>query len=496
MGKDDYCYMNSECLRFDTHGESLQLRLTSDKLGFSPELIWNPSPSTFHRTEPYPFPQTLRIGIQGNRETGAKFSPPPFAVEVESSDERSLLAVAADPGWHLWNEVVFDACQDGVSCTIDLEGHCSPADAAEHVRMLILHSATGESRHGLLARGLRCVYPTSSEDKDDGHPEWWSKPIYCGWGDQVSTSMWLEGPGPEPRALAYCLQGLYERWLRRLNEADVPIGSVIIDAGWSLSGIWEADTVKWPNLRGFIDRQHQAGRKVLLWIPTWLWDGLPDAWCVFAGDVKLTADPTHPDYLAFLRDHVAHLLSADGLDADGFKIDQLAYCPNQRRPRGGPRFGRTAFYDPPEAPIRLHGDGWGCELLYQLQKAIYDAAKNVKPGALITSSTVHPYFHDTFDMTRLHDTGQITGDVIEAMKARADLVRAVFPAKPIDADDWVHSNYNQWLRYTSGSRELGVPCLFYAERFMANWRTEPTTILIPLDDLRGIADDWRSAGVI
>jgi hypothetical protein len=73
-------------------------------------------------------------------------------------------------------------------------------------------------------------------------------------------------------------------------------------------------------------------------------------------------------------------------------------------------------------------------------------------------------------MTRLHDTGKITGDVIEAMKARSDLSRAVFPAKPIDADDWVHSNYNQWLRYTSDSHQIGVPCLFYAERFMANWQ--------------------------
>ena len=45
----------------------------------------------------------------------------------------------------------------------------------------------------------------------------------------MSTSMWLEGPGPEPRALGYCLQGLYERWLRRLDEADVPIDGRIVE---------------------------------------------------------------------------------------------------------------------------------------------------------------------------------------------------------------------------------------------------------------------------
>jgi hypothetical protein len=143
--------------------------------------------------------------------------------------------------------------------------------------------------------------------------------------------------------------------------------------------------------------------------------------------VKLTADPTNPDYLAFAREHVERLLSAEGFDADGLKIDQLAYSPNERRPRGGSRFGATAYYDPPSEPIRVYGDGWGCELLYRLQKTIYDSAKRAKPDCLVTSSTVHPYFADTFDMTRLHDTGQVTGDVVEAMKARADFAIGVGP---------------------------------------------------------------------
>ncbi len=489
--------MVSQSAHFEARGDLLSLRLTADDLGFVPERVWNPSPSRAHRTEPYPVPQALRIGIQGNQETGAKFSPPPFAVEVEGDGDgaRTLLSVAADAGWHRWNEVVFETQADEVVCSIDLEGHTSPAEAAEHVRLLVLPAEADESRHESLARGLRAGYPEAFRPADNA-PEWWAKPIYCGWGEQVSTCMWLEGPGPEDRALAYCLQGLHQRSLRRLDEAEVPIGSIIIDAGWSPAGVWEPDTVKWPDLRGFIDAQHHAGRKVLLWLATWLWDGLPDEWCVFAGDVKLTTDPTNPDYMACLRERVMRLVSPEGLDADGFKIDQLAYCPNQRRPRGGPRFGRTDSYDAPDAPIRLHGDGWGCELLYALQKAIYDAAKSAKPDCLITSSTVHPYFHDTFDMTRLHDTGIVSGDVIEAMKARSDLSRAALPGKPIDADDWVSTDYDQWMRYTCGSHALGVPCLFYAERFMADWRNEPTTTLIPLEDLRRIGEAWRQAGVV
>jgi hypothetical protein len=476
---------------FEVEGDFLVRRIGPEELDFLPRRIWNPSPSVKHRTEPYPLPHALDVGIFGNRECGSKFSPPPFAVVVENDERRALVHVAADPGWHLWNQVLFEGSKDGaLAVRIDLEGHSQPGDVAAHVRLAVEHATPGEARHALLARGLREAYPEASAPGEGEMPAWWRRPIYCGWGDQVSASMWLEGPGPERRALAYCIQGLYERWIARLDEAGVPFGTSIIDHGWSPAGSWEADPVRWPDLKGFIAREHGRGRRVLLWIATWLWDGLPDEWCVFADGVKLVADPTNPDYLAFVEKRVAGLLGSGGLDADGFKIDQLAYSPSERRPRGGPRFGWTGHREPSAEPLALHGEGWGCELLHRLQKTIYDAAKKAKPDALITSSTVHPYFHDTFDMSRLHDTGNVNGDVIEAMRARAELSHAAAPGKPIDADDWVHTDYAQWLAYTRRSRELGVPCIFYAERFVLDWKKEPATREIPAADLRAIAEAW------
>src|SRR5690606_36528052 len=175
----------------------------------------------------------------------------------------------------------FDTDAKGVRVEIDLEGQSDPAAVAPHVSVHVIAGEPGESRHQLLARGLRQLYPQASAQKPQV-PEWWLRPSYCGWGDQVSMSMWLEGVGPERRANAYCTQGLYERWIRRLDEADVPIGTVTIDAGWSPTGVWEPDEERWPDLRGFIARQHERGRKVLLWIATWLCDGMPDEWCVFA----------------------------------------------------------------------------------------------------------------------------------------------------------------------------------------------------------------------
>jgi hypothetical protein len=323
-------------------------------------------------------------------------------------------------------------------------------------------------------------------------PDWWRRPIYCGWGDQVAFAFKTQGVGPERRALAMCAQGLYERWVELLDDADVPVGTIIIDAGWSPAGRWQPNEVLWPDLRGFIARQHEQGRKVLLWLATWLWDGLPDEWCTHGDGRPMTADPTHPAYREQAAAWVTELISPDGYDADGFKIDQLAFCPTRAPRYWGPRFGYYWWNEEPLQQITMAGDGFGIELLHDYQQLIYDAAKAAKPDALVTSSTVHPYFHDTFDMVRIHDMGAVADDLMAAMKARCDLGAAALPGKLIDTDDWIHSDYDKWLTYTSGSHVLGVPCIFYAADFMLNWHNEPTTR--PIADLPAVAAAWRAAG--
>jgi hypothetical protein len=474
----------------DAGDQTLTLRLSASDLGFTPRSAWNPSPSVSHRTEPYDLPITLDVGIRGNEACGAKFSPPPFAIVVLGADARALVHVVAEGGWHRWNQVRFTIDRDGVGVEIDLEGQSDPREVAPHVQVAVTLDEQGAGLHELLGAGLAAAYPRAGEPRPI--PDWWLRPSYCGWGDQVGMAMHLEGVGAERRANPYCTQGLYERWIRRLEQANVPIGTVTVDAGWSPAGWWEADQERWPDLRQFVDRQHQAGRRVLLWLATWLWDRLPDDWCLFVDGFKLTADPTHPRYREQIRRWVDELLSPDGYDADGFKIDQLAFCPSRQAPYGGSRFGWCRELPPSRARVRLaQGELWGCELLYQLQRDICLAAKAAKPDCLITSSTVHPYFADTFDMVRLHDMGEVAADIFAAMQSRADLSRAALPHAPIDADDWVHSDYDLWLRYTRHSGRIGVPCTLYAEHFVQNWKSEPATRLIAMDDLRAIGDSWR-----
>jgi hypothetical protein len=469
--------------------------ITAKQLGFTPEQVWNASPSVqFVRT--YRVPQTLRIGTSfTNEESGTRFSPPPYAIVVMGAGRAMLVTVVAAKGWHRWTVVRFSVTKRGVNVRTDFEGHTSVTAAAKHVSVRLLQAQDNEPPLALLARGLKRLYPAASS-ATPRKPDWWYRPIFDG-GEQVSTALYLEGVGPEHRCKAYCTQGLYERWLRRLEVADVPIGTVCIDVGWSRGGVWTPNPYQWPNLRQFIDDQHRKGRKVLLWIALWFREGLPDEWCIRRGRTCLLADPTNSRYRAFLRKQVARLVSRgkDGFDADGFKIDMLQFVPSERDVVGVSYWGSQSMVHLEQDRRRMTlsdpSAGWGCELLHLLQKQIYVAAKSQKPDCLISSSTVHPYFHDTFDIVRLHDTNAMKPDIFTVMKARADLARAVLPNHLIDTDNWIHSDYNQWLDYTLRSHEIGVPCIFFAERYVSSWDTEPLTQKIPLKDLRRIGRTWR-----
>ncbi len=490
-------HFDGKFFRLDAKGSNyLVATISAKELGFVPDSVLCPIPTRVHEVKPYPVPKVVKIGIRDTEDTGAKFTPSPMAVVVMNDRCKVLVCVGASRGKHLWTFVDFRVKRGGVTVEIDFEGHTPLSRVRKDVKVLILRAAEGEETMELLSRGVKLLYPAAFDKPKRKRPDWWTRPIYCGWGDQVTFSAYNEGVGPESRALAYCIQGLYERWIGRLEQAGLPIGTIIIDAGWSQAGVWKPDTVKWPDLKGFIRNQHNKGRKVLLWIATWLTEGLPDNWCVFAGDRRISADPTNREYRSFLRESVMNLLSSkgQGLDADGFKIDQLAYTPTEYEPRGGERFGKIGFVKGKHPKIKLAGAGWGCELLYMLQKEIYESAVSVKPSALISSSTVHPYFYDTFNMTRLHDTGRVDADIFAGMKARADLALAVLPNNVIDADNWINTDYEKWLDYTMRSYQIGVPCIFYSERFVNSWwdpKVKPLTRPIPLADLKRIARVWK-----
>jgi len=111
------------------HATSRQYVFTPHDLGFRPERVWCPVPTSDHQTKPYDLPQTVRISTKDTPETGAKFSPSPYAVVVEGEGRRCFVGVKARRGWHRWNLVQFVVTANEVRVVIDLEGHTCPEQA-------------------------------------------------------------------------------------------------------------------------------------------------------------------------------------------------------------------------------------------------------------------------------------------------------------------------------------------------------------------------------
>jgi hypothetical protein len=284
------------------------------------------------------------------------------------------------------------------------------------------------------------------EHVSNGHaPAWWREPIFCGWGAQCNLAR--GGPGI---AADFATQEAYVRFLDELASEGLVPGTITIDDKWQEQyGTNTPDVVKWPDLRGFIDECHGRGQRVLLWWKAWDAEGLPPELCVTNRDgAPVAFDPSNPAAAEQLRGVVASMLSSDGLDADGLKIDFTA-----RTPSG---YG-----------LEPHGPGWGIALLHELLEIVYGAAKRTKPESLIVTHTPHPAFVDVTDMIRLNDMLLVDADgplpaVVPQMLYRAAVVRAVCPGLPIDTDDWSVPDLATWRAYLDAKLDIGVPALYYS----------------------------------
>jgi hypothetical protein len=144
------------------------------------------------------------------------------------------------------------------------------------------------------------------------------------------------------------------------------------------------------------------------------------------------------------------LISPDGLDADGLKVDFTARTPS----------GQGLVH---------HGPEWGIALLHEQLKVVYDAVKHAKRDALVITQTPNLGFVDATDMVRLNDMlrlddpGPIPADaVVPQMRYRAAVAHAAVPELLIDTDDWAIPDKATWRAYLAEKPALGVPSLYYA----------------------------------
>jgi hypothetical protein len=423
---------------------------------------FNPEPTTDERYFFSPAEGALidPTGVPLPGRDGWFFTPPPycFALEHRSSEPRWLgVGVEAAPGMNTYTDFHYRAHRQGFHLTLAFEGRTEVSGryALPAIGFRFAgdpYAALAAHAEGLRARGYA---PRMRRDK----PAWWSRPIFCGWGAQCQLAALEQGHAPD-----YARQAHYEAFLAALEANDTLPGTVVLDDKWQRTyGGNEVDETKWPDLRGFVRKQHAAGRKVLLWLKAWDPEGLPPEECVTnAAGLSVAFDPSNPAFERRLRDSVARMLLDYG--ADGFKLDFTARLPS------GP--GLTA-----------HGPAWGLELLKRYLDILYRAAKQAKPDALLMTHTPHPYLADALDMIRLNDVNT-AHPVGPAMTHRARVAALACPDALIDTDNWPMPDKAAWREYLALQPELGVPSLYFATHVGATGEA-----LIP-EDYAAVRSSW------
>ena len=395
------------------------------------------------------------------------FTPPPFCFAFESEASWIGLGVEAKPGDNTYTQFRYQGSRGAFHLTLACEGHF-PVDGGKILPAIGIDF--GEDAYEMLQKHTQAlreqhfVYPPREQSK----PAWWRGPIFCGWGAQCFLANQRAGRAPD-----FATQAHYDEFMHNLDANHLHPAIVVIDDKWQAAyGTNSIDTQKWPDLPGFIRERHAAGQKVLLWLKAWDPEGLPMEECICnAAGRPLAVDPTHPGLRRRIQECIRMLLSADGLDADGFKIDFSARIPS------GPG-------------MRLAGEAWGLELMRTYLGLIYTSAKAAKPEALVMSHTPHAYLADVVDMIRLNDIN--TGRPIPAaMSHRARVARIACPEALIDTDNWPMPNKTAWAEYVAMQPELGIPALYFDRGIDA------TGELFNEADYQLIRDTWdRYRGMI
>jgi hypothetical protein len=391
-------------------------------------------------------PATISVCGEGS-EPGIErwlFTPAPWCFAASVDDQWLGLSVVAPIAEQTFTNYHYLPVTGGFSLRLDYEGQ-TVVDGSFRTPLLVVHLG-GESPDDVLTRHrwlLDSYGVVPARNVADA--EWWRGTIFCGWGAQCALGVRTDR-APQPLAT----QANYDTFLETLAGQRIVPETIVIDDKWQASyASCRPDPAKWDDLKGWIARRHAAGQRVLLWWKAWDEEGAPAEACVTdAGGNPVGLDPESPACVSLVSEAVEYMLSADGLDADGFKVDFTA-----RTPSG--------------SSLRHSGPRWGAALLHEHLRVVYDTAKRVKPDALVVTHTPNPAFLDVTDVIRLNDvlrddSGE-PGYVARHMVYRAGVVKAVCPELGIDTDGWMMPSHEEWREYLAVQDSLGVPALYYVD---------------------------------
>lgn len=393
------------------------------------------------------------------------FTPPPLCYSLGFSSGPWLAAgIASEPRQYNFSRFEYVPGPNSFCFRLTYDG-MTRVDGAWNSPTFVFLPAEDEysaiARHCEILRTWKLVNDNKHEPA-----EWWSRPIFCGWGEQNVTAIRMGGVSSNSLAR----QSVYDKFLAIIREKNLNPGTIIIDDKWQKHyGTCEVDTEKWPDLRRWIDDRHEEGRRVLLWYGAWNPEGIPDEETITDPHGRVCCvDPTNPAYQDRLREMMHRLLSSEPgcCNADGIKYDWTNGTPV------GPGYS-------------LYGDEWGIELLKLYTKTIYDAAKAAKPDALVITHTANPYFAECTDMIRLNDIFVGCREIASMMTHRQRIARIACPHALIDCDNSSAPDHTEWLEYTKLQPSLGVPSLYFLTGF------DGTLESITDKDWEELAEIWR-----
>ena len=382
-------------------------------------------------------PDTAPCGGYHPNEWTGDFAPPPLWLAFHKAGSWTGVGIGTRPGSYLFNALEYTGSRyAGASFYVNYLGYQTAA-AGFNSPTAVLHF--GPSEFETLSAYVRWLDDMgfSTFHRFPNAP-WHRLPIFCGWGEQENQTR-LHGGAPRD----FCTQANYERWIADLEAKGLPVGTIVIDDKWQKQyGTFEVDERKWPDLAGFVSRQHSQGRHVLLWVPAYNTEGLDPALCVLEGENPIAGDVTNPRYEEMLRKRIDHLVR--DLDVDGFKEDWIG--------------GVTRH-----AGVQMHQPLFGIEFERRFQFLLHDAAHGAKPDVLIETQTPNPLFRESSDVLRLNDIWYGARDVTRTMRQRAAIARAAGWGL-VDCDDASSTNLEEWWNYMQAQPALGIPSLYVVSK--------------------------------
>ncbi|MDD5674802.1 MAG: hypothetical protein PHC61_11600 [Chitinivibrionales bacterium] len=425
-------------------------------------------------------------------------TPPPFCYLMGTKEKKDWLSLglAVKPGQYNFFGYHYMGGEE-FGLNLDYRGHTKVSGTWESPAIVFQPSKDEYE-------GLKQYVTFLQDDGFIAKPkreiaDWWSKPIFCCWGEQMYMSdkwdCYLTGD-PKTDIGSLSSRKFFDGLLKKLESYKINPGTLIIDNRWaSPDDEFTPDPKSWGDMRDFIDKQHAKGRKIILWSAPFshaqssLGTTIPEEECIIADgkieaskawynidiynpeDIKsgidtdifypgkhngkkpvlvkkqnkpvpIFVDPTNPKYEKRLREKIRFTLSPEGLDADGYKFDYTHYIPTAR-------------------DAKLYGNIWGIELLKKLIWIYYDEAKKVKKDAMIISHTYNPYFSDVVDMCRIQDLYTDQKSIVEAAMHRAKIGRIACPGCLIDSDNHPVVSLATWEEYMKAQPSIGVPAMYY-----------------------------------